>query len=78
MSNRPSKQDVLILEIVSVAAYVWYVYSVSRLTSKEDTYVAANLLYGWSHFCYGIARRFATMGIRAETTAFHIIDEEKL
>lgn len=74
----PTKHEWIALELVSVAAYVWYVYSVSKLTSKDKTYAGANFLLGWSRFCYGIARHVASWGIAAETAAYQIVEEEKL
>jgi hypothetical protein len=74
----PIKRQLLILEFISVAAYVWYCYSVSRMASEEDAMSEAGFWRRAANGCYSIAQRFGSMGIKAETRYNKLIDAERM
>lgn len=76
----PTRKQWLWLEIVSVGAYVWYCYSMSRLASSGDEpEMTEAAFWRWAaNASYRMAHRLGSFGIKAETRYNQLIDAERM
>lgn len=78
MPRRQPKDTLLILEIISVAAYVYYVWSMSKLVPETESDAStAGIYLRVAGVCYSIAHWFGQVGMKAEQHCYDIIEENR-